>query len=175
MSMATREIADLAREIRLQILHTIKGAGMGHIRSRWVGRRLIDLDLVPQTARGDRQHAAQLPAAQNSDGRARFQHLTHPSAHPGSSLTKPRATRPTVPPAPGLKSPKSPPPSARHWPPPPPQSPWWPPDSPWASARWNKDCPHPTGPWSEPARRSPARGFCWPSCRADAPPRLHPQ
>ena len=31
MSMATREIADLAREIRLQILHTIKGAGMGHI------------------------------------------------------------------------------------------------------------------------------------------------
>ena len=31
MSMNTREIADLAREIRLQILHTIKGAGMGHI------------------------------------------------------------------------------------------------------------------------------------------------
>jgi transketolase len=31
MSMTTREIADLAREIRLQILHTIKGAGMGHI------------------------------------------------------------------------------------------------------------------------------------------------
>lgn len=31
MSLNTREIADLAREIRLQILHTIKGAGMGHI------------------------------------------------------------------------------------------------------------------------------------------------
>jgi len=31
MSMSTQEIADLAREIRLQILHTIKGAGMGHI------------------------------------------------------------------------------------------------------------------------------------------------
>ena len=31
MEMSTREIADLAREIRLQILHTIKGAGMGHI------------------------------------------------------------------------------------------------------------------------------------------------
>jgi transketolase len=31
MTMSTREIADLAREIRIQILHTIKGAGMGHI------------------------------------------------------------------------------------------------------------------------------------------------
>jgi transketolase N-terminal domain/subunit len=29
--MNTREIADLAREIRIQILYTIKGAGMGHI------------------------------------------------------------------------------------------------------------------------------------------------
>ena len=29
--MNTREISDLAREIRIQILHTIKGAGMGHI------------------------------------------------------------------------------------------------------------------------------------------------
>jgi len=31
MSMTMREIADLARETRIQILHTIKGAGMGHI------------------------------------------------------------------------------------------------------------------------------------------------
>ena len=31
MEINTREIADLAREIRLNILHTIKGAGMGHI------------------------------------------------------------------------------------------------------------------------------------------------
>ncbi len=31
MSMDTQQISDLAREIRIQILHTIKGAGMGHI------------------------------------------------------------------------------------------------------------------------------------------------
>jgi transketolase len=31
MTTNTREIADLACEIRVQILHTIKGAGMGHI------------------------------------------------------------------------------------------------------------------------------------------------
>ena len=31
MTMSAREIADLAREIRIQTLHTIKGAGMGHI------------------------------------------------------------------------------------------------------------------------------------------------
>ena len=31
MTMSTQEIAELARNIRLQILHTIKGAGMGHI------------------------------------------------------------------------------------------------------------------------------------------------
>jgi len=31
MVLNTREISDLAREIRIQILHTIKGAGMGHI------------------------------------------------------------------------------------------------------------------------------------------------
>ena len=105
------------------ILIARRGAGMGHIRGRWVGRRLIDMGFVSQSAGGHRQHAAQLPAAQNSDGRARLQHLTHPSAHPGSNPTRPRATRPAAPPAPGQKSPKSPPPSARHWPPPPPQSP----------------------------------------------------
>ena len=31
MVIKTREISDLAREIRIQILHTIKSAGMGHI------------------------------------------------------------------------------------------------------------------------------------------------
>ena len=31
MSIDTQQISDLAREIRIQILHTIKGAGMGHI------------------------------------------------------------------------------------------------------------------------------------------------
>ena len=31
MVLNTQEISDLAREIRTQILHTIKGAGMGHI------------------------------------------------------------------------------------------------------------------------------------------------
>jgi transketolase len=31
MAMDSRQISDLAREIRIQILHTIKGAGMGHI------------------------------------------------------------------------------------------------------------------------------------------------
>ena len=78
------------------ILIARRRAGMGHIRGRRVGRRLIDMGLVSQAARRDRQHAAQLPAAQNSDGRARFQHLTHPSAHPGSSLTKPRAINPAL-------------------------------------------------------------------------------
>jgi transketolase len=31
MAIDTQQISDLAREIRIQILHTIKGAGMGHI------------------------------------------------------------------------------------------------------------------------------------------------
>lgn len=34
MAMSTREIADLAREIRIQILHTIKGAGNRFLRTK---------------------------------------------------------------------------------------------------------------------------------------------
>ena len=46
MTMSTREIADLAREIRIQILHTIKGAGMGHIGGDFLLIYQVDEDRI---------------------------------------------------------------------------------------------------------------------------------
>ncbi len=135
------------------------GHAVGDVACGRVAPGLEDMGHVAEARRGDRQHAAQLAAAENADGAAGGSGSVIGRAPRGSRPTAPRARCPAGWPAPaslqrqGSAAAISPALAAPR------------PDrhgrdriARAASGRWNKGCRRRQAPWSAPARRSPAGG-----------------